>query len=53
MPDIQVGDIVRVLAPFNVAFPDTYEVTGINEVTGALQILDGRDFDAVFLEKVN
>jgi len=47
---ISVGDMVRVKPPFDVHFPDVYEVEGMNEETGAFQIMGGRDFDAVFLE---
>jgi len=50
---LQVGDKVRVLAPFNVAFPDVYTIDGINAETGAFQIMGDRDFDARFLEKVD
>lgn len=49
---IQIGDIVRVLAPFNVAFPHEYEVCGINADTGAYQICGDRDFAPEYLEKV-
>jgi hypothetical protein len=47
---ISVGDMVRVKPPFDVHFPGVYVVEGRNEETGALQIMGGRDFDAVFLE---
>ena len=49
---MQVGDTVRVLAPFNEAFPGTYVIEGINPVTGSFLIAGGRDFDAEYLELV-
>lgn len=49
---LQIGDRVRVLPPFDSAFPDVYTIDGINPDTGALQIMGDRDFDAAFLEKV-
>lgn len=48
---IEVGDLVRVLAPFSDAFPDVYEVCGINPDTGAYQICGDRDFSPEYLEK--
>lgn len=47
-----IGDIVRVLPPFNVAFPDTYEISGIDPDTGSYQICGDRDFAEAYLEKV-
>jgi hypothetical protein len=48
---IDIGSIVRVKTPFSELYPETYVVTGISE-TGAFQILDGLDFDIIFLEEV-
>lgn len=55
----QVGDIVKVLAPFDVAFPGQYAISGFNSDTGSPQINPfpddpngPRDIDAPFLEKV-
>jgi len=47
----EVGQIVRVKAPFTELFPETYVIEGIS-VTGAFQIAGGIDFDAIFLELV-
>ena len=47
---LQVGDSVRVLAPFNEAFPGTYVIESVNPLSGAFQIAGGCDFDAVYLE---
>ena len=49
---LTVGDVVKVLPPFDSVFPDTYEIVGINIDTSAYQILDGRDFNSIYLEKV-
>lgn len=49
---LNVGDIVRVLPPFDVAFPGTYVIESTNAETGAFRIADGRDFDPIYLEKV-
>lgn len=49
---ITVGSEVRVLAPFSEFYPGTYVVVGVS-VTGAFQILDGIDFDPIYLELVN
>lgn len=48
---VVVGDMVRVKAPFDIAFPDLYEVSGINPDTGAYQICGDRDFSPEYLEK--
>ena len=47
----QVGDIVRVLPPFQEAFPDTYLIEYINR-DGVCGICEDRDFDPKFLEIV-
>lgn len=46
---INIGDLVRVTAPFNYAFPDVYEVVAIKE-DGTCVICDDRDFAPEFLE---
>ena len=46
-----VGDKVKVLAPFDHAFPDVYEVLSIHE-NGVCVICEDRDFDPKFLEVV-
>ncbi|MDX2300743.1 MAG: hypothetical protein NW204_13540 [Xanthomonadaceae bacterium] len=50
--DLQIGDRVRVRAPFDMAFPYVYTIDGVNPETGAFQICGDRDFDAAHLEKV-
>lgn len=47
-----VGDIVRVLPPFNTAYPDEYVIEAIKE-DGTCVICGDRDFDPIFLEKVS
>lgn len=47
----QVGDTVRVLSPFTIAFPETYTIDAIHE-NGVCVICGDRDFDPIFLEKV-
>jgi hypothetical protein len=49
---MQVGDRVRVKAPFDELFPDVYTIDGVNPETGAFQICGDRDFDPVHLELV-
>lgn len=49
----KVGDVVRILAPFDESFPETYEVTevvthGDDQVTYVLGEAGG--FDAKYLE---
>lgn len=48
----QIGDTVRVLPPFDVAWPGEWIITGINPDTGAHQINGGKDFAPEYLEKV-
>jgi hypothetical protein len=50
MDTLQVGDIVRVLYPFNTAFPGAYPIEAIHE-NGVCVICEDRDFDPVYLEK--
>jgi hypothetical protein len=50
MDTLQVGDIVRVLYPFNTAFPGAYPIKAIHE-NGVCMICEDRDFDPVYLEK--
>ena len=45
---MQIGDIVRVLPPFDKEFPDAYVIEGVSEA-GAFQICDGREFDEKYL----
>jgi hypothetical protein len=47
-----IGDTVRVLAPFDVTFPDTYVIEGYSEERDVYQICGDRDFSGTFLEKV-
>ena len=47
-----IGDTVRVLAPFDVAFPDTYVIEGYSSERDAYQICGDRDFAGAYLEKV-
>ena len=53
---MQVGSTVRVLAPFNDAFPDVYTVSAINADIegGPVYMLDGVEsaFDIKYLEEV-
>ena len=44
-----VGDIVRVLSPFDSIYPDSYEVIG---VSGEAVNIAGVDFAPIYLEKV-
>lgn len=46
---ISVGDLVRVLSPFDSAYPDTYEVIS---VSGESININGVDFAPSYLEKV-
>lgn len=46
----EIGDLVRVLAPFNEAYPGVYEITGVRVPSQVYQILDERDFDVRYLE---
>lgn len=46
-----VGDVVRVLYPFTVAFPDKYPIEYIT-ADGACAICGDREFDLIYLEKV-
>lgn len=48
--DFSVGDLVRVLPPFNVYFPDQYPITGFSN--GAILILGDRGFAVEYVEKV-
>lgn len=48
---LAVGDIVRVLPPFDLAFPDTYPVDDIKP-DGTCVICGDRDFAPEFLERV-
>lgn len=49
---MNVGDTVRVLPPFNEAFPDTYTVEAVHE-DGTCVICEDRDFAECFLELVD
>lgn len=48
---MNIGDIVRVLSPFNQAFPFEYTIIDIHP-NGVCVICEDRDFDPIFLEKV-
>lgn len=47
----QVGDNVRVLAPFDTAFPGVYPIEYIKD-DGTCGICVDRDFAPIYLEKV-
>jgi hypothetical protein len=47
-----LGQTVRVLAPFNTAYPDTYVLVGIDPVAPALTIDSGAQFAPMYLEAV-
>lgn len=49
---MQVGDVVRVKPPFDVALPGEYVIEGQNPETGAWQIAGGIDFAEEHLEAV-
>ena len=48
---MQVGDTVKVLPPFDIAFPETYTVEAVKE-DGTCTIAGDRDFDPIYLEKI-
>lgn len=48
---MNVGDLVRVLDPFTIAYPDTYAIETIKD-DGTCVICTDRDFDPMYLEKV-
>ena len=55
MADLKVGDLVRVLAPFDAGYPDGAEVQEIvtNDDGSTVFILnDGFGYDRQYLEKV-
>lgn len=43
-----MGQSVRILAPFNVQFPDAYPITGFGP--SCVEILDGPQFDLSYVE---
>lgn len=45
-----LGDMIRIKAPFNAAFPDTYSITGLTD--SAVQIQDSAEFAFIYVEKV-
>lgn len=47
-----IGQTVRVLAPFNAAYPATYMLIGIDPTVPALTIEGGAQFDPQYLEAV-
>lgn len=50
----QIGDLVRLLAPFDVVYPGEFTVEGVRTLPDghtAVTIF-GADFDPIFLEKV-
>ena len=47
--ELKIGDIVKVLYPFNYAFPDAYPVEAVKP-DGTCVICGDRDFDPVYLE---
>lgn len=46
------GQKVRLLSPFDKAFPDVYEVSGANEKTGDYSIAVSRVFNPIYLEAI-
>lgn len=44
----EMGQLVRVLAPFSVQFPDVYPITGFG--ANCVEILDGPQFDLSYVE---
>lgn len=50
---MQIGDQVRVVAPFNTVFPDVYTVEGYQEVNNSWVICGDREFEEQFLEVVS
>lgn len=52
---IDVGTKVRIKEPFAVHFPEVYEITSVNPVSGSWRVdVSGeeREFDIIFLEEV-
>lgn len=54
---MKIGSIVKVLAPFDIAFPFEYEVTAIRNDSDKTCTINGencedRDFDPIYLEEV-
>jgi hypothetical protein len=49
---MQIGDIVRVKAPFNEFWPGEWPIVSVNPDTGAFQIDGGVDFAEEHLELV-
>lgn len=49
--NLLVGQLVRVLPPFEASFPGIYVIEAVSE-TGAFQIAGGIDFDPIYLEAV-
>lgn len=48
-----IGDVVKVLPPFNIAFPDTYVIEDYSVERNAFIICGDREFEQQFLEIVN
>ena len=48
---MQVGDVVRVLPPFAIAYPDEYVIEEV-KLDGTCVIAGDRDFDPIYLEKI-
>lgn len=48
--ELTVGTIVRVLPPFDTAFPGTYIVEAVKE-DGTCVICEDRDFDPIYLAR--
>lgn len=54
MPEpINIGDTVRILPPFNAAYPGTYTVIAHNVEASAYTLEGVGDFDAQYLEVVS
>jgi len=49
---MQVGDTVKVLPPFDIAFPDAYVIEAFHEERNAFVICGDREFDPQHLEVV-
>ena len=50
---MQIGDVVKVLAPFDGVFPDTYIIEGFESARNAFVICGDREFEEQFLEVVD
>ena len=49
---LNVNDFVKVLSPFNVYFPDTYQIIEYSENNTSYLLDNGIEFVSEYLEKV-